>query len=132
MRADARFAIMRWYWFFYAQPDIPERVINADPDSWYRGDPHVMGFENYAEWHEAIHKPQFVRAMLEDYRAGPANDRDHEDADQAAGRRLATPLLVLWSLRDDLQQLYSDSVKIEVAKLGPALAMPVAANRLLS
>ncbi|WP_104089886.1 alpha/beta fold hydrolase [Arthrobacter sp. GMC3] len=110
--ADARFATMWWHWFFYAQPDIPERVINADPDSWYRGDPSVMGSGNYAEWHETIHKPKVVRAMLEDYRAGLTIDRAHEETDQAAGRRLATPLLVLWSLRDDLQQLYSDPVKI--------------------
>ena len=35
-RCDARFA-QRWYhWFFYAQPETPERVINADPLAWYR------------------------------------------------------------------------------------------------
>lgn len=32
-RADARFATAWWHWFFFAQPDIPERVINADPDA---------------------------------------------------------------------------------------------------
>lgn len=34
-RADARFATEWWHWFFFAQPDIPERVINADPAAWY-------------------------------------------------------------------------------------------------
>lgn len=111
-RADARFATRWWHWFFFAQPDIPERVINADPDSWYSGDPKVMGSENYAEWQETIHKPLVVSAMLEDYRAGLTIDRYHEEADQAAGRRLDTPLLVLWSLRDDLEQLYGDPLKI--------------------
>lgn len=48
-RADSRFATMWWHWFFFAQSEIPERVINADPDSWYLGDPQVMGAENYAE-----------------------------------------------------------------------------------
>jgi haloacetate dehalogenase len=107
-RIDAHLATLWWHWFFYAQPDIPERVINEAPDSWYRGDPDLMGAENYVEWREAIHKPQVVRAMLEDYRAGLTVDRAHEEADKAAGRRLAVPLLVLWSLRDDLEQLYGD------------------------
>lgn len=111
-RADVRFATMWWHWFFFAQPDIPERVINADPDAWYGGDPRAMGAENYAEWREAVHKPRVVRAMLEDYRAGLTVDRADEEADKAAGRRLAVPLLVLWSLRDDLAQLYGDPLAI--------------------
>jgi haloacetate dehalogenase len=111
-RTDSRFATAWWHWFFYAQPDIPERVINADPDSWYGGDPDKMGAENYAEWREAMHNPQVVRAMLEDYRAGLTIDRTHEEADKAAGRRLEMPLLVLWSLRDDLEQLYGNPLAI--------------------
>jgi len=42
-RTTAEFATRWWHWFFFAQPEIPERVINADPDSWYRGDPEAMG-----------------------------------------------------------------------------------------
>jgi len=111
-RADSRFATLWWHWFFFAQPDTPERVINSDPDAWYGGDPSSMGAENYAEWREAIHNPLVVRAMLEDYRAGLTIDREHEEADRASGRRLATRLLVLWSLRDDLEQLYGDPLEI--------------------
>ncbi|MEZ2390657.1 alpha/beta fold hydrolase [bacterium RCC_150] len=111
-RTDSRFATAWWHWFFYAQPEIPERVINADPDSWYGGDPDEMGAENYAEWREAMHNPQVVRAMLEDYRAGLTIDRTHEEADKASGRRLEMPLLVLWSLRDDLEQLYGNPLAI--------------------
>jgi haloacetate dehalogenase len=73
-RCDARFA-KRWYhWFFYAQPEMPERVMNADPLAWYRPDPQLMGAENFAELVEAINDPQTVRAMLEDYRAGLSID----------------------------------------------------------
>ena len=50
--------------------------------------------------------------MLEDYRAGLTIDREHEETDRAAGRRLAMPLLVLWSARDDLEQLYGDPLVI--------------------
>ncbi|MEU6389671.1 alpha/beta hydrolase [Streptomyces sp. NPDC046939] len=111
-RAGVEFATQWWHWFFFAQPDIPERVINADPDAWYQGDPEVMGAENHAEWRRATRDPDVVRAMLEDYRAGLTVDRRHEEADRAAGRRLTCPTLTLWSLRDDLEDLYGDPLAI--------------------
>jgi haloacetate dehalogenase len=46
--------------------------------------------------------------MLEDYRAGLGVDRAADDADRAAGRRIACPTLVLWSSRDDLEELFGD------------------------
>ena len=111
-RITAKFATAWWHWFFFAQPDIPERVINADPDNWYRGDPEVMGHENYAEWRQAMRNPNVVRAMLEDYRAGLTIDRMHEETDRRAGRKITCPLLVLWSERDDLEELYGNPLVI--------------------
>ncbi|MEU9367577.1 alpha/beta hydrolase [Streptomyces avermitilis] len=111
-RMTTEFATQWWHWFFFAQPGIPERVITADPDSWYRGDPDAMGRENYDEWRQAIRNPDVVRAMLEDYRAGLTVDRQHEEADRDAGTRIACPTLILWSLQDDLEDLYGDPVAI--------------------
>ncbi|MFE9406505.1 alpha/beta fold hydrolase [Streptomyces sp. NPDC006530] len=111
-RATADFATRWWHWFFFAQPDIPERVINADPDSWYRGDPQSMGHENYKEWRSATRDPDVVRAMLEDYRAGLTVDRRHEEEDRDAGTRIQCPAQILWSLRDDLEDLYGDPLAI--------------------
>lgn len=111
-RADARFATRWWHWFFFAQPEIPERVINADPDAWYVGDLKRMGADNYAEWRSAMRTPSVVLAMLEDYRAGISIDREHEEVDRRDGRRLEMPLLTLWSLRDDLVDLYGDPLTI--------------------
>jgi haloacetate dehalogenase len=111
-RITADFATRWWHWFFFAQPETPERVINADPDAWYRGDPETMGRENYDEWRRAVRNPQVVRAMLEDYRAGLTVDRRHEEADRAAGRRVTSPLLVLWSKRDDIEALYGDPLTV--------------------
>ena len=111
-RITPEFATQWYHWFFFAQPDAPERVITADPDSWYHGDPEAMGLENFAERREAVHRPEVVRAMLEDYRAGLTVDRADEEDDRAAGRRLTMPLLVLWSLRDDLEQLFGDPLAI--------------------
>jgi haloacetate dehalogenase len=111
-RVDARFATAWWHWFFFAQPDIPERVITADPDAWYRGDPAQMGADNHAEWRAAMRDPQVVRGMLEDYRAGLTVDYADEVADRAAGHRVRQPLLVLWSTLDDLAELYGDPLAI--------------------
>ena len=38
-RCTDRFATAWWHWFFFAQPDKPERAINADPDAWYGATP---------------------------------------------------------------------------------------------
>jgi haloacetate dehalogenase len=111
-RITPEFATQWYHWFFFAQPDTPERVITADPDAWYHGDAEAMGLENFTERREAIHRPEVVRAMLEDYRAGLTVDRADEEDDRAAGRRLTMPLLVLWSLRDDLEQLFGDPLAI--------------------
>jgi haloacetate dehalogenase len=111
-RADAHFAQAWWHWFFFAQPERPERAILADPDRWYGGDADRMGAENHADYRRAIHDPDTVRAMLEDYRAGLTVDRAADDADRAAGRRVTCPTLVLWSTRDDMEELYGDVLAV--------------------
>jgi haloacetate dehalogenase len=107
-RCNARFAERWWHWFFFGQPEKPERAILADPDAWYGGSPESMGTESYADFRAAIHDPATVHGMVEDYRAGLGIDRDHDEADRRAGRRIACPTLILWSLRDDLELLYGD------------------------
>ncbi|MFS2011631.1 alpha/beta fold hydrolase [Azospirillum sp. CT11-132] len=111
-RCDARFAQAWWHWFFFAQPDKPERAILADPDAWYGGSAEAMGEEAYRDFRAAIHDPATVHGMLEDYRAGLGIDRDHDAADRATGRRLSCPVLALWSLRDDLEDLYGDVLAV--------------------
>src|SRR3954469_5372768 len=115
-RADSRFAAAWWHWFFFAQPDKPERAISADPDAWYGalqpGKAAAMGEENHADYRAAIHDPDTVHAMLEDYRAGLGVDRAHDESDRAAGRRVACPMLVVWSRHDDMECLYGDPVEV--------------------
>lgn len=111
-RTDARFATAWWHWFFFAQPDKPEQAILADPDAWYGGDPHGMGAQNHADYLRAIHDPDTVRAMLEDYRAGLGVDRAADQADRAAGHRVRCPTMVLWSTKDDLVELYDDVLAV--------------------
>jgi haloacetate dehalogenase len=112
-RCDATFAARWWHWFFLGQTSKPaERVINADPDAWYQADPVRMGAEAYADFRQAIHDPRTVHAMCEDYRAGLGIDRHHDDADLAAGRRIACPMLFVWARQDDMVDLYGDPAGI--------------------
>ncbi|MER8902588.1 alpha/beta hydrolase [Mesorhizobium sp. M0772] len=111
-RCDARFAKLWWHWFFFAQPDKPERAIMADPDAWYGGSAESMGAEAYVDYKDAIHDPNVVHGMLEDYRAGLAIDQLHDTDDRKAGRRVACPTLALWSARDDLEALYGNVLDV--------------------
>lgn len=112
-RCNARFATKWWHWFFYGQTSkAAERYISSNPDAWYGGDPDAMGQEAYADYREAIHDPETVHAMMEDYRAGLTVDRALDDADKAASRRIECPILVLWASRDDMVELYGDPLAV--------------------
>jgi haloacetate dehalogenase len=109
----AKFASRWWRWFFLGQTSKPaERLINADPDAWYQATPDDIGPEAYADLRSAIHDPETVYAMCEDYRAGLGIDREHDDHDRTAGRRIACPLMFVRASLDDLGDLYDDPVAI--------------------
>ena len=111
-RADWRFARDWYHWFFFAQPDKPERAILADPDKWYGINPDTMGREAYEDLRRAIHDPSVIHGMIEDYRAGIHVDHLHDREDREAGRKISCPTLCLWSMRDDLERIYGDPVAI--------------------
>lgn len=112
-RTDARFAQAWWHWWFLGQSDKPaERVICVDPDAWYRTPPpEAMGPGNHADLWEALRDPDVVHGMCEDYRAGLDIDRVHDEADRAAGRRVAAPTMLLESAHDDLD-IHGDPAEI--------------------
>ncbi|MEU4625346.1 alpha/beta hydrolase [Actinoplanes sp. NPDC023801] len=103
-RTDAVFARAWWHWWFLGQTDKPaERVICADPAAWYRTPgPAEMGAGNHADVWTALRNPAVVHGMCEDYRAGLGIDREHDEADRAAGRRVRCPVMLLESADDDL------------------------------
>ncbi len=108
-RADMAFALRYWHWFFLAQPyDMPERLIGADPD-WYllrRDDKRDIWSEEAArEYLRCFRDPRTIHAMCEDYRAGATYDYALDEADRGK-RRIACPVLVLWSGRRELEKLY--------------------------
>jgi haloacetate dehalogenase len=103
-RLNETFVRTWWHWWFMGQTDKPaERVIVADPDAWYRSPgPAEMGEGNHADLWAALHDPAVVHGMCEDYRAGLTVDREHEEADRAAGRRVECPTLLLTATEDDI------------------------------
>jgi haloacetate dehalogenase len=106
-RADMAFALAYWHWFFLAQPaDLPERLIQADPDAFYlRRGGHLFAPEALAEYRRCFHDPATIHAMCEDYRAGATIDFALDEADRGT-RRLACPVLILWGRRGQLESAY--------------------------
>jgi haloacetate dehalogenase len=93
-----------WHWWFLGQTDKPaERVIGVDPDAWYRTpSPAELGEGNHADLWAALRDPAVIHGMCEDYRAGLAIDRQHEEADRRAGRQVGCPTLLLTATEDDI------------------------------
>lgn len=98
------FALAYWHWFFLVQPPpLPEALIESDPVRYLRsvmGNRHA-GLDAFdpkalAEYDRCIRIPGTAAAICADYRASAGIDLEHDRADVAAGRRLATPLRVLW------------------------------------
>jgi haloacetate dehalogenase len=116
-RADARFALAYWPWSLLAQPaPFPERLLEAAPEAvidealggW--GSPSsVFGPEVRAAYVEALRDPVHVHAICEEYRAAATLDRAHDDADRQRGRRMACPLLALWSGHGPLSRWYAEA-----------------------
>jgi haloacetate dehalogenase len=99
-------AMKTYHWLFLAQPHpLPEMLIEPAP----------VGFLDYtiARWTKAkdlsafapaalaeyrLHfaTPEHIHATCNDYRAGQTIDLADDEADLAAGRKIACPLLVLW------------------------------------
>ncbi|MFJ9777090.1 alpha/beta fold hydrolase [Kitasatospora sp. NPDC101157] len=108
-RCDANFATRWWHWFFRAQPfPLPETAISGALDQWYPDPPEHMGTESWLDFQESLKDPRTIRAMCEDYRAGLGIDRQHDEADRAADRRITCPVHVLWATESDLPLLYED------------------------
>jgi len=116
-RADARFALGYWPWSLLAQPEpLPERILAAAPDAivdnaldaW--GSPSaVFPSEVRAAYVQALRDPAHAHAICEEYRAAATLDREHDKADRTGGRRIACPLLVLWSAKGPLDSWYAEA-----------------------
>jgi haloacetate dehalogenase len=115
-RADARLTLGFWPFSLLAQPEpLPERLISACPGAvvddalanW--GSPSdAFTREAREAYVAALRDPEHVHAICEEYRAAASLDRDHDREDINAGRRIACPLLALWSETGGLNTWYGD------------------------
>ena len=111
--ADKDFALGFWVWSFLAAPEpVPERLIACAPevlvdhmlDDWSEL-PGAFPPEVRAAYAAQFRDPATVHAVCEEYRAAATLDCDHDEADRGR-RRIACPVLVLWSHTGALARWY--------------------------
>lgn len=111
-RGGREFGLGYYHWFFLAQPaPLPERLIGADPDWFFRwhttrGPREVFAPETLQDYLACFRNPETIRAICEDYRAGAGIDCEYDAADKQSGRRIICPLLVLWGAHAKLEAWY--------------------------
>ena len=116
-RADDRLALAFWPWSLLAQPEpLPERLLESGAeaviDSVLGGDwgtpTDTFDPDVRAAYLAPLQDPEHVHAICEEYRAAAGIDREHDAADRRDGRRIACPILALWSGSGPLGQWYAD------------------------
>ena len=113
-RADMKMALGYYHWFWFAQPHpFPENVICAAPDAWWRAHtsrepkpPDFFDREALADYLKAVHSPEMIRGMCEDYRAAASIDLEHDRASRAGGEQVRCPMLVLWGKKAKIEAWY--------------------------
>ena len=112
---DLDFATAYYHWFFLIQPyDLPERLIGADPvyylrrkiGGWGSASLAIFDPRALAEYERCFANAATIHATCEDYRAAASIDLAHDDADVAAGRKVACPLLALWGEKGVVHRLF--------------------------
>ncbi|SFP36301.1 haloacetate dehalogenase [Mesorhizobium sp. NFR06] len=115
-RADARLALGYWPWSLLAQPEpLPETMLAAGAEavvdnalSNWGSAPATFPPAVRQAYVDALRDPAHIHAICEEYRAAASLDRRHDREDQATGRRIACPLLALWSEHGALAEWYRD------------------------
>ncbi|TGQ64222.1 alpha/beta hydrolase [Mesorhizobium sp. M00.F.Ca.ET.186.01.1.1] len=115
-RADARLALGYWPWSLLAQPEpLPEAILAGAAEAivdnalgGWGSSSSVFPAEVRQAYVDALRDPAHIHAICEEYRAAATLDREHDNADQKAGRRIACPVLALWSEKGALADWYHD------------------------
>jgi haloacetate dehalogenase len=105
-RVTAERAVGSYHWAFLAQPHpLPETLIRSNPayyvehtlKSWARSrDLSPFSPPALEQYRVLLQNPARLRAVCEDYRAGATIDRQLDETDGQAGRKIACPTFVAW------------------------------------
>lgn len=115
-RADADFTLGFWPWSLLAQAEpLPERILTTAAaaiidnalDNWGSAST-TFPSDIRSAYADVLRDPDHAHAICEEYRAAATIDRDHDEADRKAGRRIACPVLVLWSGKGPLANWYKN------------------------
>ncbi|ORX37017.1 Alpha/Beta hydrolase protein [Kockovaella imperatae] len=130
------FAAGYWHWFWLIQPAPgPEDTILSSPDTYWRmkmGTPESTSSywseEDVDVYGALMSDRSAVHAACEDYRAAASIDLDHDQADYDEGKRIHTPLRILWGRHGMVEKLgkavdiWQDFASADVKVSGSALA----------
>jgi haloacetate dehalogenase len=117
--ADKDFAVGYWVWSFLSAPaPVPETLIARAPDvvvdhmldAW-SSVPDAFDPAVRAEYVAKFQDPATVHAICEEYRAAATLDHAHDEADRGR-RRIACPVLALWSEEGPLASWYDDPLDL--------------------
>ncbi len=139
-RADMKFGLGYYHWFWFAQPHpFPETIISAAPEAWFRAhtnrepkDDTFFAPQALADYHAAIRNPDMIRGMCEDYRAAATIDLEHDRQSRAANHRISCPLLVLWGTKGKIGTWYNPMGIWARYADGPLSGHPVASGHYLA
>lgn len=138
---DMAFASAYYHWFFLIQPhDFPERLIGADPvyylrrkvSGWGSAGLSIFDPRALAEYERCFANAATIHATCEDYRAAASIDLVHDDADVAAGRRIAPPVLALWGERGVVHRLFRPVEAWQAVAAGPVAGQALPSGHYLA
>lgn len=118
--ASAEWGLKSWHWLFMVQGGgLPERMLESVPAEWFLerklGKPGI-GLSIFAPeaWAEYVRcfTSKTIHASCADYRACATLDREMDEADFAAGRRIACPTLVLYGGRSHTGAVFDDVLAV--------------------
>ncbi|MFZ1285691.1 MAG: alpha/beta hydrolase [Candidatus Phosphoribacter sp.] len=96
--------VFAFHLYLLAQPsDLPERLIGADPDTFFghfldtwTKEPDAIPADIRAAYLAVTRRPEVIHAICDDYRASAFIDASQDENDQQTGRTLAMPVLAAW------------------------------------
>ena len=115
---NQEFATIFYHWFLMVQPEpFPETVVQNSAEYflkctllWLGGSkiseplPNWIGDDIFREYLRTFQMPETIHAICEDYRAAASLDLEHDAAD--LHKKIACPLLVLWSEKGPFHRMY--------------------------